>query len=143
MTTHEPFRYLDLEDAFVIANELFAPDLPLIRDAGLLDSAIHRPRSSYFGSDAYPTLALKAAALLDSLCRDHALIDGNKRLALALAYAFLRMNGHTIQAEPDDLYDLVYAVASVHLEVEKIAEVLDPWIVVVDGSPRTGTALKS
>lgn len=74
-------RYLDLED---ILGYLVDSGL-MVKDAGLLDSAIHRPRASLFGQDAYPTLDLKAAALLHSVAQNQTLVDGNKRLALLYA----------------------------------------------------------
>jgi death-on-curing protein len=64
--------YLDLEDLLEIAREAVGRDV-VVRDYGLLESALARPRASVFGQDAYPDLHLKAAALLHSLARNHAL----------------------------------------------------------------------
>lgn len=64
-----------------------------IRDPGLLDSALHRPQSRFGGKDVYPTVPLKAAALLHSLVRNHPLVDGNKRLAWLVTVIFLDLNG--------------------------------------------------
>lgn len=71
-----------------------ACDWPVeIGDYGLLDAAIARPQATVFGVDAYPTLFEKAAALLQSIARNHALLDGNKRTAWASAWVFLELNG--------------------------------------------------
>ena len=71
-------EYLNLEDLLKLFRTL---EVGPVRDVSLLDSAAARPRSSAFGEDAYPSLELKAAALLHSVARNHALADGNKRLA--------------------------------------------------------------
>jgi death-on-curing protein len=97
----------------------------LVRDHGLLESALARPQTSVFGSDAYPTVVEKAAALLHSLARNHALVDGNKRLALAGTIAFLGMNGWRLTLTNDEAYELVMAVASGELnDVTKIGSML-------------------
>ena len=96
-----------------------------MRDVGLLESALARPRSTAFGHEAYVSLDEKAAALLHSLARNHALIDGNKRLALAGAIAFLGLNGRRLTLTNDEAYDLVISVASGELDdVAAIAQVL-------------------
>jgi death on curing protein len=92
-----------------------------VRDLGLLDAGVARPRSSAFGEDAYPTLALKAAALLHSLARDHALVDGNKRLAWLATVVFLDLNGQTIELADDAAFTLVMHACQGRLEVEEIA----------------------
>ena len=98
---------------------------PGVRDDGLLESALARPRSTAFGHEAYVSLDEKAAALLHSLARNHALIDGNKRLALAGVIAFLGLNGRRLTLTNDEAYDLVISVASGELgDVAAIAQVL-------------------
>ena len=93
-----------------------------IRDAGLLESAAARPRSKAFGEDVYPSIYDKAAALLHSLDRNHALVDGNKRLALAATIAFYGLNGLRLTMSNDEAYDLVMAIAAGDLNgVEPIA----------------------
>jgi death on curing protein len=88
----------------------------LVRDHGLLESALARPQTTVFGEDAYPTVEEKAAALLHSLARNHALVDGNKRLALAGTIAFIGMNGWRLTLSNDEAYDLVIAVAAGELD---------------------------
>ena len=84
---------------------------PKIRDIGLLEAAAARPAASAFGRDAYPNINAKAAALLHSLARNHSLIDGNKRLALAGTIAFYGVNGYRLTLTNDDAYELVMAIA--------------------------------
>jgi death on curing protein len=96
----------------------------IIADEGMLQSAVARPKASVFGEDAYPTLDDKAAAMLHSLARNHAFVDGNKRTAWAAAWAFLRLNGIDLP----DVYDvdfaeqLVIAAAIGEIEWPKIAD---------------------
>jgi death-on-curing protein len=117
--------YLDLEDLLHIARRTLGLE-PIVRDHGLLVSALARPQASAFGQDAYDTFEEKAAALLHSLARNHALIDGNTRLALAATIAFLGVNGQQLRFSNDDAYDLVIAVATGELDqVNAIATVLE------------------
>ena len=83
-----------------------------MRDLGLLDAAVHRPRATVLGQDAYPDLMSKAAALLHSLAGNHPLVDGNKRLAWLATYVFCAKNGVELDPPDDAAYDLVIAVAS-------------------------------
>ena len=117
--------YLDLEELLVVAERALggAPD---VRDHGLLDSALGRPSATAFGEDAYLTIHDKAAALLHSLARNHALMDGNKRLALAGIVAFYGMNGVRLTLTNGEAYALVVAVASGALDdVPSIAAKLE------------------
>ena len=115
-------EYLDLEDLLALVRDLGAGP---VRDIGLLSSAAARPRSSALGEDAYPTIALKAAALLHSVARNHALVDGNKRLAWLSAVVFLDLNLHAPELTDDAAFDLVMDVAAGAAEVEQIAERLE------------------
>ena len=112
-------EYLTLEDLLGLVRRLGAGP---VRDVGLLDAAVVRTRSSAFGEDAYPTLQLKAAALLHSLVSNHALVDGNKRLGWLATTVFLDINGATGELGDDDAFDLVLAVAEGRLDVEGIAD---------------------
>jgi death-on-curing protein len=113
--------YLTLPELIHVAERTLGPDVP-VRDFGLLESALARPQATVFGDDAYTTLDDKAAALLHSLARNHALVDGNKRLALAATLAFLGLNGRRLTLTNDEAYDLVMAVAAGELdEVSSIA----------------------
>jgi death-on-curing protein len=103
--------YLRLAELLHVAERTLAGDVG-VRDHGLLQSALARPQATVFGSDAYPELEEKAAALLHSLANNHALVDGNKRLALAGTIAFLGVNGRRLTLTNDEAYDLVMSVAA-------------------------------
>jgi death-on-curing protein len=117
-------RYLTVEQALRIAR--IAVGAPIeVRDIGLLEAAVHRPRASVLGQDAYPDVFLKAAALMHSLARNHALVDGNKRLAWLATYVFCAKNGIELDPDDDVAYDLVVAVASGEVDdVPALAEAL-------------------
>ena len=102
-------EYLDFEDALLLIRML---DVGPVRDIGLLDSAMARPRSSAFGVDAYPTIEIKAAALLHSLASNHPLVDGNKRLAWLATVVFLDLNGLEPKISDGQAFDVVWEVAS-------------------------------
>lgn len=74
--------YLRYSDLLRIAERVLS-ERPVVRDAGLLEAALARPQTTVFGVDTYPSLVERAAALTHSIARNHALVDGNKRLALA------------------------------------------------------------
>lgn len=117
--------YLNLEELLHVASRTLGSP-PEIRDAGLLEAALARPPASAFGEAAYPTIHEKAAALMHSLARNHALVDGNQRLALAATIAFYGMNGTRLTLTNDAAYDLVIEIASGGLdEVPEIASVLE------------------
>ncbi|MDQ1600804.1 MAG: death on curing protein [Actinomycetota bacterium] len=115
-------RYLDLDDLLGLVRALGAGP---VRDVGLLDAAAARPRSSAFGEDAYPDLATKAAALLHSIARNHALVDGNKRLAWLAAVVFLDLNGLEPHLDDDQAFDLVMSVATGDADVPEIGAALN------------------
>jgi death-on-curing protein len=110
-------EYLSLEDLLDLVNALGAGP---VRDLGLLDSAGHRPQASLFGQEAYPALAGKAAALMQSLAGNQALVDGNKRLALLATVVFLQINSYVLDLNDDDAFDLVMSVAAGHLDADGI-----------------------
>jgi death-on-curing protein len=114
-------EYLSLEDLLDLVNALEAGP---VRDLGLLDSACHRPQASLLGQEAYPTLAAKAAALMHSLACNHALVDGNKRLALLAVAVFLRINGYVLDLTDDEAFDLTMSVAAGQLDAEAICNQL-------------------
>jgi death-on-curing protein len=117
-----PVEYLDLDDLLDLAERLFGP-APPIRDVGLLGSAVARPQTTAFGADAYPDLWTKAAALLLSLVKNHALVDGNKRLGWLATAVFLDINGIDVSVAGNDaVYELVMAVAGGHHTVAEVAE---------------------
>jgi death-on-curing protein len=120
--------YLTLDDILQVADRV-TNGTAQIRDAGLLASAVARPQTNLFGQEAYEGLWLKAAALMESLGRNHALIDGNKRLAWTATWFFLGINGHPL-ADPldDDAAErFVHDVVTGKLELTQIAEGLQKY----------------
>jgi death-on-curing protein len=90
----------------------------------LLEGALSRPRASVFGEDAYQTLELKAAALMHSVVKNHALVDGNKRSSWFLLNNFVELNGFLIVSAQREAFDFILAVATDELNLEQMAE----WI---------------
>ena len=116
--------YLTLPELLHVAGRTLGPGYA-VRDYGLLEAALARPQATAFGKDAYPSLDAKAAALLHSIARNHALIDGNKRLALAAVIAFYGLNGRRLTLTNDAAYDLVISVAAGNLDtVDAIVAIL-------------------
>ena len=123
--------YLTLAELLHVAERTLGGE-PALRDIGLLESALARPQATAFGSDAYPDLGSKAAALLHSLVRNHALVDGNKRLALAGVIGFYGVNGRRLTLTNDDAYHLIMAVADGTLDAvdevaARLADATQPW----------------
>ena len=118
-------RYLSVEDVLALARRIGEPRP---RDVGLVASAVARPQTSVFGEDAYPDLHTKAAAVLHSLARNHAFVDGNKRVAWLSVGAFYWINGMVLDAPDDPAYGLVIAAASGEHDVPGMAQTLAPWV---------------
>ncbi len=120
-------EYLDLEDLLAAAKAALG-HRPEVRDWGLLEAALARPRASVYGQDAYPDLHQKAAALLHSLARNHALVDGSKRLAWVATRLFYVFNERDVRmTSVDEGEAFVVAVAAGQIDVAKIAERLALW----------------
>lgn len=100
--------YLDIEDALQVVDRYGFH----IRDVGLLASALARPATTVMGAEAYPELAVKVAALLESVARFHPLVDGNKRTAWTLMVLLLWINGNRHDFTTDEGFDLVVGVAA-------------------------------
>lgn len=118
--------YLDLEDLLSLTRRL---GVGPVHDVGLLDAACARPRSRAFGTDAYPQIEAKAAALLHSLARNHALVDGNERLAWLATVVFLALNGRTIEMADDEAFELVMKASQG-----------GPYVAAIAGALRRGNA---
>lgn len=121
-----PCEFLSLEDLLDIVSAL---KIGPVRDLGLLNAAALRPQTTLMGQDAYPSTTAKAAALLESLTKNHALIDGNKRLGWAACSVFLSLNALPIRdtVSNDDVYELVIAVASSQITMEHVCATLSEW----------------
>lgn len=130
-------EYPTIEDLLGIAEMLGEP---VVRDLGLLEAAVARPQASAFGADAYPDLHTKAAALLESIVRNHALVDGNKRLGWVGTGLFYRLNRHHLLADRAEAFKLVIAVAEGHHhDVASIATQLARWAEPVAESAPSGS----
>lgn len=116
--------YLSQEDLRQLISDLRVGP---VKDPGLLDSAAARPASSYGGVEAYPDLDGKAAALLESLVCNHALVDGNKRLGWLAMVVFYAINGVDLDVKDGPAYDLVITVASGKTDVSRIRQTLRSW----------------
>jgi death on curing protein len=116
--------YLTTDDLLILVEEL---GRLRVRDFGLLDSAAHRPAATAFGDDAYPGLDNKAAVLLESIARNHPLVDGNKRLAWVSVVVFFGINGVALRAPEDPAYELIVAVAEGRLPYPGVAARLAGW----------------
>lgn len=122
-TTHFP----TLEEALYLHQRLIARfgGLEGVRDPGLLESALARPRSGYYSS-----LSEQAAALLQSLATNHAFVDGNKRMAFALAAVFLHLNGYLLDADADGAEEfLIGRVIVGHADLAEISEWLEAHMI--------------
>ena len=109
--------YLDIEDALQVVDRYGFH----IRDVGLLASALARPATTVMGAEAYPELAVKAAALLESVARFHPLVDGNKRTAWTLMVLLLWINGYRHGFTTGEGFDLVVGVAAGTIDLANAA----------------------
>jgi death-on-curing protein len=118
-------RYLTVAEIIEIARDYLGSSFAL-RDPGLISAAAARPQTCVFGEEPYPDLWLKAAALLHSLVGNHALVDGNKRVALICTDVFLKLNGARLDpSRGDEIFKLVMSVADGSMdEVDQIAAIL-------------------
>ena len=114
--------YLELEDLLEIGRALISDFR--VKEIGLLESALARPRTTIFGKDAYETFEEKAASLLHSLARNHSLGDGNKRLAWTATRIFCLMNGYDLDYTTDSAEQLVIGTAIGKYDVAQIAPLL-------------------
>ncbi|MFE7812634.1 type II toxin-antitoxin system death-on-curing family toxin [Streptomyces sp. NPDC057433] len=119
------YVYLSAEDVLAIAGDAVDDQDIAVRDAGLLESAVHRPSASMVGQEAYTDLFDKAAALLQSLTVNHPFVDGNRRTAWVSCVVFLAMNEVQLRPDIDAAERLVIAVATGDMdEVEAVSEAL-------------------
>ena len=116
-------RYVTIEEVARINHDILGTG-SVIRDAGLLASAVGRPALVVFGEDPYPTLSHKAAALMESLCLNHAFVQGNKRTAVIAVMHMLNWNGYDLRAEQMELVDITLDVVEHRIDLDKLAE----WI---------------
>lgn len=120
-------RYLTIEQVLFLHSRLIEETGGShgIRDLALLQSAVARPQATFGGNDLYPDIFAKAAALLESLIRNHPFIDGNKRTGVTAAGLFLRRNGHALIATNEELESFTLRVAESWAELPEIVEWLN------------------
>lgn len=117
--------YLELNDALEAVRRLGF----FVKEVGLLDSALARPKTTVFGQDAYPTLGLKAAAMSHSLIKNHPLVDGNKRTTWALMVSFLFVNGYRHNFTADEGYAWTLDLATDQISIEEAASQIEAHLV--------------
>lgn len=122
----DQIRFVEIEEALRIhARQIkgFGGD-PGVRDRGLLESALAMPRASFGGAFVHEDLVAMAGAYLYHLCKNHAFVDGNKRVALAVMLYFLVRNGSPLEVDDQVLQDCVIAVASGQMDKDEITALL-------------------
>ena len=117
-------EFLNLPDLLKLVDDL---NVGPVRDLGLLESAVTRPQTKLWGNEAYDNLDLKAAALLESIVRNHALVDGNKRLGWLATVVFYAINDITIEGDDDDIYNTVIDTARGKINLEDLSAKLTSW----------------
>ncbi len=95
-----------------------------IRDEGYLQSAIERPYSTFDSEELYPSPFQKAAAILESILKNHPFVDGNKRTGFLASTGLLLLENWELITQDNEAYDFVIKVASSHMEFEEIVS----WI---------------
>jgi len=120
-------HYLELEDAL----QQIAVAGFYVKDLGLLNSALARPKTRLFAEDAYPTLELKAAAMVHSIIKNHAMVDGNKRTSWFMLSSFLYINGYFIVMNADQGMEFTLGIATDKLTLAEAAEMIRKHMVEV------------
>lgn len=118
-------EYVSLDDVLYFADRLGFH----VRDAGLLESALARPATVAYGREVYASFPSKAAALLESLTRNHGLLDGNKRTAWVALQHCVRLNGLRLTLSEDQAFDLVTGVAAAELTMDQTSVMLADHLV--------------
>ena len=118
------WQYVDIGEAYTIHKLIIdrAKTKAAIRDFALLHSAIERPRATFAGKDLYPTIYLKAAALLQSICLNHPFTDGNKRTAWTVSHRFLWKNKYYLKAKVHETVEFMVMVDTKKPTVDEIAK---------------------
>lgn len=116
-------KYLTVKDVLLLHNMAVdeSGGSHGLRDLGLLESAAARPKATFAGVDLYPTIFLKAGALIHSLLRNHPFIDGNKRTSMFSAMTFLELNKYKFNARQKEVVDFALEIENKKLSVEEIA----------------------
>ena len=118
-------EFLHLDDALRQVNTLGF----YVKDPGLLEGALARPKTTIFGDDAYPTISLKAAALMHSVIKNHPMIDGNKRTSWVLMVSFLWINGYKHNMSTEVGFNLTLGIAESRIELEEAAMIIENHLI--------------
>jgi death-on-curing protein len=115
--------YIPIDEVYEIHRAIIdrAKTKALVRDFALLHSAVERSKATFDGRSLYPTVFAKAAALLQSICMNHAFTDGNKRTAWAGTKRFLWINGYHLTSNPKDAADFMVFVDNEQPDLKTIA----------------------
>ncbi len=128
MTNSEHVVYLTTNQVITINTmqiHTFSPQEQVgVKEPGLLDSALHRPKQTLFGNDAYPTIYEKAAALTESLAKNHTFYNANKRTALASLIIFLKLNGYTWTMDVIQEQDFIVNIVTNEYSFSEITELI-------------------
>ena len=96
-----------------------------VRDIGLLKSAINNPFQSFGGVELYPSIQEKAARLCFGIVKNHALVDGNKRLGTHVMLVFLWLNGYTLEYQDEEMINIILDLASGKITADQLMS----WII--------------
>lgn len=122
----ESIDYLSIDDLLEVASGII--DDLRVRDIGLIESAVARPQTHVFGVETYLSFAEKTASLMHAIARNHALVDGNKRLAWSAGRVFCLLNHRDLQLEIDAAEALILDLATGSLDVPSAAALLERCI---------------
>lgn len=116
-------KYLTVKDVLLLHNLVIdaSGGSHGLRDLGLLESAVARPKAGFSDEELYPTLFLKVGALVHSLLRNHAFVDGNKRTSMFAGMTSLELNGYTFEAKQKEIVNFALKIENDRLSVEEIA----------------------
>lgn len=117
------WNYVNIDEVYYIHQSIIkqAGSKASVRDFGLLHSAVERPKATYDGQELYPTIFTKAAALLQSLCRNHPFTDGNKRTSWAAAKVFLALNGYHLKSASSEAANFMVGIDNDKPSISQIA----------------------
>lgn len=116
-------KYISIDEVIAIHDNMVATygGSHGIRDLGLVESAISRPKATFGGEDLYTDIFTKAAALFHSLMFNHAFLDGNKRTTITATARFISLNRYELNASKREFVDFPLRVENNHLSLEEIA----------------------
>ena len=96
-----------------------------IRDKNLLSSALETPFQTFAGEELFPSIQAKAAILCYGLVKNHAMLDGNKRIGVHAMLVFLALNGYELVYTQAELIDIILSLADGKVEYEELLQ----WII--------------